>query len=160
MIEVDKYKMGYELYREARAEERGLIQVYAYHCYRCNYTWLPRDFDFCWNYWKTGWWGDDLFYREPPKSCARCKSRSWKQHNAQRKLRIALEEGNLPEPILKEMNNPVSRLHKEHHPWMWSSVARLRALERQGKLTLNDIAQVWKEFSPPDDENISESKDF
>ena len=28
------------------AENKELIEVYAYHCYRCNYTWLPRDFDF------------------------------------------------------------------------------------------------------------------
>jgi len=30
---------------ENRASEIGAIETWAYHCYRCNYTWLPKDYD-------------------------------------------------------------------------------------------------------------------
>ena len=81
MAEIDKKLMNDEIYMENKAEEIGLLNLWAYHCYRCNYTWLPKDFDFNrrlkddenYNYG----WGHDLFYREPPKCCARCKSKSW-----------------------------------------------------------------------------------
>jgi hypothetical protein len=164
MIEVDKILMGGNLYREERAEERGLVQVYAYHCYRCNYTWLPRDFDFCWNYYKTGWWGDDLFYREPPKSCARCKSRSWKHKFSyikqrkdgrfHRKLKLhPTFEGE--DWIDEDKINDITSGY--HQPYM-QNLARLRALERQGKLTYEDVTQYWKEFRPPK-EDLSKVKE-
>jgi len=81
MIEVDKEKLGEPVYRENMANELGLVEIHAYHCIRCNYVWLPRDFDLNFNLRndKTdGYYGHDLFFREPPKSCARCKSRSWR----------------------------------------------------------------------------------
>jgi hypothetical protein len=34
---------------ENLAGELGLVNIWAYHCYRCNYTWLPRDFDLGWS---------------------------------------------------------------------------------------------------------------
>ena len=54
------------------AAEIGLIKIWTYHCNcnRCNYTWIPKDFDFNGN-------NDILFDIEPPKSCARCKSKYW-----------------------------------------------------------------------------------
>lgn len=64
--------MGRNLEIENIANELGLVSVYAYHCYRCNYTWLPRDFDLGWSEP-----GQELLHRPPPKSCARCKTRSW-----------------------------------------------------------------------------------
>ncbi len=50
--------------------ELGLWECLVYHCNRCNYAWLPKDFEF------TG--GDRLMKAEPPKSCARCKSKYWR----------------------------------------------------------------------------------
>jgi hypothetical protein len=74
-IEIDK-----ELYlsmirgpdpeKEDRAAELGLIELWIYHCNRCNYTWLPKDFDYRGN-------NNILFDMELPKSCARCKSKYW-----------------------------------------------------------------------------------
>ena len=69
---------------EIEIEEKSLlmsmVHVYAYHCKRCNYVWLSKDFDyhtrpsFVENNEKVKWKysGHDLLYRQPPKSCARC----------------------------------------------------------------------------------------
>jgi hypothetical protein len=65
---------------EKMASELGLVNVWAYHCSRCNYTWLPKDFDLgCREPFELegSKSGQELLYRPPPKSCARCKSRSW-----------------------------------------------------------------------------------
>jgi hypothetical protein len=52
-----------------KAADLGLWETWAYHCIRCNYLWFPKDFDFR---------GDDkIFDMEPPKACARCKSKYW-----------------------------------------------------------------------------------
>jgi|SRR5947199_5939673 len=133
---VKKGSMGYEIYRENKAYEFGLVNIYAYHCYHCNYTWLPRDFDFNWNYKSSksdGYFGHDLFYREPPRSCARCKSKSWKENIPNRKPRsnnrIFENEG---------MNKLI-----DGRPWIGSR-ARLRALFRQTKkdsLSAKEILQ-------------------
>jgi hypothetical protein len=54
------------------------VEVYAYHCNRCNYTWLPGDFDRLFyiggkfGHREQNYWGEDLLHRDPPKSCARC----------------------------------------------------------------------------------------
>lgn len=55
---------------EQLMEERGLMTVLAYHCIRCNYLWFPRDYDPAY---------DDIERMEPPKACARCKSKYWNQ---------------------------------------------------------------------------------
>ena len=141
--EVDKNRMGERVYVEDNAYEFGLINVYAYHCYRCNYTWLPKAFDFKWRRLKEqeagtdGFWGHDLFYREPPKSCARCKSRSWKELHPRRRLKLqsALKEQDwIDEDKINDTSSPLN------YSWI-NSVARLRALNRQGKLTPKDIVQ-------------------
>src|SRR5215475_9569414 len=110
-----------------KAWEMGLVNVYAYHCFRCNYTWLPKDFDFNWRCGNNKWddWGQDLLYRQPPKSCARCKSRSWNNSIPRRKLR----RNDLIESFVK--NGGVEREHIDDRPYFVSK-ARLRALERQG----------------------------
>lgn len=51
-------------------EERGLMLVHAYHCIRCNYLWFPRDYDPAYH---------DIKNMEPPKACARCKSKYWRR---------------------------------------------------------------------------------
>ena len=51
-------------------EERGLMLVQAYHCIRCNYLWFPRDYDPAYH---------DIKNMEPPKACARCKSKYWRR---------------------------------------------------------------------------------
>jgi hypothetical protein len=109
-----------EYHREDRAGELGLINIWAYHCNRCNYTWLPKDFDFDKREpfrkdGKWGVWGQDLFFRKPPKSCARCKSKYWRLPFMQRKSKTAYvdeETGWIDEP---------------------TSMARFATLIRQGK---------------------------
>ena len=54
---------------ENEAAERGLMKTWVYRCVRCLYSWLPRDFDPAF---------DDIETMEPPKSCARCKSKYWR----------------------------------------------------------------------------------
>ena len=54
----------------------------------------PKDFDFDRNepHKENGRWGlygQDLFFREPRKSCARCKSKYWKDIQMQRKSKSA-----------------------------------------------------------------------
>jgi len=55
--------------------KKGLVITFAYNCNKCNYTWLPRDFDA-----KTSDplnAGGNIIRERPPKSCARCKSKQW-----------------------------------------------------------------------------------
>lgn len=136
MREIGATGTGSELGLTEGGTELGLVETYAYHCYRCNYTWLPKDFDRLvfvgTRYGKQQKsWGEDLLYREPPKSCARCKSKSWKEIIPRRKLKQkhALESEIW---ISAELRNDL--------PWM-TSVARLRALNRQGRLTPKNIRQ-------------------
>jgi hypothetical protein len=114
-------------------EEKGLVAIYAYHCYRCNYTWLPRDFDFQWYIGKgedAKEFGEDLLDREAPKSCARCKSKSWKLLFPLRNKKLYSTRFKDQKWITDEMING--------HPWI-TSVPRMRALQRQGKLTPKSI---------------------
>jgi hypothetical protein len=57
-----------ELVYDERCEDKSVIAVWCYFCYHCGYIWLPRDFDIR---------DIDTLDREPPKSCARCKSKYW-----------------------------------------------------------------------------------
>lgn len=102
----EKEKLLYEYHQEDKAFELGLINIWAYHCKRCNYVWLPKDFDFdkkepFRKNSKWGIWGQDLFFRDSPKSCARCKSKSWKNQWMKRKSKSAIvddETGWIKEP--------------------------------------------------------------
>lgn len=66
-----------------KAEKLGLRNLWAYHCNRCNYVWFHKDFDMSRDRYELGKrkieivsdFGEDLFYREPQRACARCKSR-------------------------------------------------------------------------------------
>jgi hypothetical protein len=140
MIEVDKEQLGYEVYRENMASELGLVEIHAYHCSRCNYVWLPRDFDFNFNLRNNktdGYWGHDLFFREPPKSCARCKSRSWRDIIPQRRLKKNHIFNDIGAEALEGLNN-----YLDYNRWI-TSRARYRALIKQkgDKLTNNDVFQ-------------------
>jgi hypothetical protein len=53
----------------------SLEETLAYHCKRCNYLWLPKDYDFE---------HDDIMEMKPPKSCARCKSKYWRDERVRR----------------------------------------------------------------------------
>jgi hypothetical protein len=55
--------------------KKGLVRTFAYHCLRCNYTWLPKDFDIgsC----DPLDAGNNIIKEIQPKSCARCKSKIW-----------------------------------------------------------------------------------
>ena len=59
-------------FKHPRMGKISLVAIWAYYCQRCNYVWLPKDFDVDFSKY-----GKDLLDRQPPKCCARCKSRSW-----------------------------------------------------------------------------------
>lgn len=70
----------------------GLVQTYAYYCERCHYTWLPRSDSLFLvsenKHLEQKYNGQDLLRREPPKSCARCKSKQWRlPRQRQRRLK-------------------------------------------------------------------------
>jgi hypothetical protein len=135
VVKVEPEKLGYEQYREDVSLEMGLTAVYAYHCQRCNYTWLPRDFDID-NREKYNYTGHDLFYREHPRSCARCKSKSWKDVIPNRKLKVnPIFEGK------KWINeDSINNDNYMHFAWI-NSTPRLKALNRQNKYTIKNIIQ-------------------
>jgi hypothetical protein len=58
----------------------GLIIRLVYHCNRCNYCWLPRDYDTAY---------DDIVKMKPPKACARCKSKYWRNAPQRKTLNFA-----------------------------------------------------------------------
>ena len=64
---------GADVEKTNKACNLGLWQVYAYHCMRCHHIWFPR--------WISGYHPESyeklLFDVEPPKSCAKCKSKYW-----------------------------------------------------------------------------------
>ena len=64
---------GSVLEEENKASRLGLFKVYAYCCMRCNHIWLPRI--------SSGYnpftYNKIVLNSEPPKSCAKCKSKSW-----------------------------------------------------------------------------------
>ena len=63
---------GADVEKTNKACNLGLWQVYAY-CMRCHHVWFPR--------WISGYhpasYEKLLFAEEPPKSCAKCKSKYW-----------------------------------------------------------------------------------
>jgi hypothetical protein len=70
---VSALQQGIDVEEENKASRLGLWQVYAYHCLRCHHVWFPR--------WISGYhpyyFKELLFAEEPPKSCAKCKSKYW-----------------------------------------------------------------------------------
>jgi hypothetical protein len=89
---------------QEKQEALGLTDVMAYHCERCHYLWFPKDYDL----------GENILELEPPKACARCKSRYWNKR-----------------PVRKT-ENVYSDKYGIHH--YWNTMPRLRALHRKGKL--------------------------
>ena len=51
-----------------KRSDKGLVAAWVYHCYRCGHIWLPRDYDVS---------HINTLARDPPKACARCKSKYW-----------------------------------------------------------------------------------
>jgi hypothetical protein len=75
--------------------------------------------------------GEDLMYKDPPKSCARCKSRSWNTLPQRRlKRKHVLDDE-------KWMNEDF----RKSFPFV-TSKARLGALLRQNRLTPANIIQA------------------
>ena len=54
--------------------ERGLFSTWVYFRLRCGYLWLPRGYDPVIH---------DIETMDPPKACARCKSRAWNKFRTQ-----------------------------------------------------------------------------
>jgi hypothetical protein len=121
---IDKNKLSSDYrYRLQAAVELGLIPIWAYHCYRCNYTWLPKNFDArCAQYDNDN---EELFFRKPPKSCARCKSKYWKSGYMQRISKHAISDG------YKYIREP-------------TSITRCNALIRDGKI--NKALKIRPEY--------------
>jgi hypothetical protein len=105
--------------RPKNALDFGISKTWAYHCTRCNYVWLPKDFDLVND--------DDLLNREPPKACARCKSKQWKDL----RRRNLGNKGTWNQSI--------------------SSIARLKALKRTGNLNAyNERKKIVATFAHPE----------
>ena len=108
---------------EDRGYELGLTRTYAYHCKRCNYLWFPKDFDADNQISNRGegifFVGQNIFYLEPPKACARCKSRYWREDPKR------ITSNVLPTRLPDEYFIGFHKLN---------GIPRARALHRQGKL--------------------------
>lgn len=158
-----KEKLGNEYYREEKASELGLINIWAYHCNRCNHVWLPKNFDYdkYESYRKDGRWayhGQDLFFREPPKSCARCKSKYWKDLFMQRvsKSAIADEHGYIMQPTSWERWRMLigqgqllkaAQLRPDSKEMLLKSKLLMK-VKIDGKIHLTDGKQYLKEPEP------------
>ena len=62
--------------KRKKLRKKGLVITFAYNCNKCNYTWLPKDFDAITSDPLNA--GNNIIREAPPKSCARCKSKQWK----------------------------------------------------------------------------------
>jgi hypothetical protein len=71
--------LGLTVPTDPRFNNISLVAIWAYYCKRCNYVWLPKDFDVSMGQNGVAKGGKDLLDRQPPKCCARCKSRSWQE---------------------------------------------------------------------------------
>lgn len=70
----------------AEADKRGLISMRVFHCLRCNYSWLPKDYDTAY---------DDIETMEPPKACARCSLSTGDRYRRERLNRDIWQEQEL-----------------------------------------------------------------
>src|SRR5829696_3778216 len=89
-----------ELPYDEEAEYKGLVAVWAYRCERCGYIWLPKDYDVS---------DSSTQNREPPKSCARCKSKYWRQPFMERKSKHAIVRNYDNEFKVKDIVEPTSK---------------------------------------------------
>ena len=58
---------------EKLREEKGIISVYVHKCFRCGHMWIPRSS----NDMTPDDYNEKILSSDPPKSCARCKSKYW-----------------------------------------------------------------------------------
>jgi hypothetical protein len=156
---------------EDKAYRLGLVNIWAYHCNRCNYVWLPRNFDYARSKWQIkdlpGWndFGQDLIAAEPPKSCARCKSKYWRDGFMRRVSKSARVDGEskfIEEPtswarmrtlIAKEQYLEAAHLRPELKALLLKSKV-LRKVKINGKKHITDGAQYLTEPEPkPEKEN-------
>lgn len=118
-----KLNFAYPDQVEGRGYELGLRKTYAYHCNRCNYLWFPKDFDAVNPVNNHGegvyFVGQNIFDLEPPKACARCKSKYWREFPKRTTRSILPTKFATPDD---------KGFHK------MDGIPRLRALHRQGKL--------------------------
>jgi hypothetical protein len=72
--------MGLKMTRdeELDAQTHSMVNTLAYHCKRCNYLWLPKDYEFRPDN------GVKHLLKYMPNSCARCKSKYWRQERVNR----------------------------------------------------------------------------
>ena len=66
---------------ENRAVDKSIVAAWCYHCKRCNYIWFPKDYGGYDTFGERGEIIDNgILDCDPPKSCARCKSKYWNQY--------------------------------------------------------------------------------
>jgi hypothetical protein len=64
-----------------RTVDKSIVAAWCYHCKRCNYIWFPKDYTGYDTFGDRGEIIDNgILDRDPPKSCARCKSKYWNQY--------------------------------------------------------------------------------
>ena len=88
--------MTYRIGKRKAAVLKSLVKTWAYHCKRCNYVWLPKNYEYGED--------DDLTDRVRPSACARCKSKYWSDDRVNSNL------ATMPPKILEMM--PLSPLDK------------------------------------------------
>ncbi len=90
--------MTYKITKRKAAELKSLVKTWAYHCKRCNYVWLPKDYEYGEE--------DDLTDRGGrPSACARCKSKYWADDRVNRNIMTI-------SPEIREAMIPLSPLDK------------------------------------------------
>lgn len=57
--------------------DKSLVVAWCYYCKRCNYIWFPKDHSGYQTFGKDEIVDNGILKKEPPKSCARCKSKYW-----------------------------------------------------------------------------------
>ena len=58
--------------------DKSIVAAWCYYCKRCNYIWFPKDHSGYQTYsGKNEIIDNGILNRDPPKSCARCKSKYW-----------------------------------------------------------------------------------
>jgi hypothetical protein len=66
---------------EKKAMDKSIVAAWCYYCKRCNYIWFSKNHSGYQTFGtKDEIIDEGILDRDPPKSCARCKSKYWNKH--------------------------------------------------------------------------------
>jgi hypothetical protein len=116
-----------ELKYDARAD-KGLVAVWAYRCFRCGYIWLPRDYDVS---------HSNTLAREPPKACARCKSKYWNRFRRDFEDNRLLSKTRDSAKSREFRRNQSPEEREKFDKIVKSAIRKVRRQERKERLTSN-----------------------